>query len=114
MLRVPTFHGSLPLFHLSCTPCRTAGQKADEVWMLEELRGKEVFKWDGKKTIAIFDDEQRLVAVLVPTGRPMVKPGMSDDWPEVIARFEAAIDRLRWTAPCTRKIRYIAVGPTPP
>lgn len=45
----------------------------------------------------------------------MVKPGMSDNWPEVLAAFEAAINRLQRDRTLrAQKIWLIATGPTQP
>lgn len=64
-----------------------------------------------RKTIAIIDDEERIVAVLV--GRPMVKPGMPDDWPEVVAGFEAAINKLQQNCTLRAKDKVHRRGPHP-
>lgn len=42
--------------------------------------------------VAILDDQNRIVAVLL--GRPAGKTGQVDDWPEVVAGLEAAINEL--------------------
>lgn len=42
--------------------------------------------------VTILDDDGRVVAVLV--GRPLKKSGEYDDWPQVVAGLEAAINRL--------------------
>lgn len=51
------------------------------------------------------------MAVLV--GRPMAKPGKPDDWHEVVAGLEAAIDKLQRSCTLTKKDKNHRRGPHP-
>lgn len=70
-----------------------------------------VAHFSPSQPIVILDDEDRIVAVLV--GRPMAKPGKPDDWDDVIAGMEAAIDKLRRSCTLTKKEKKHRRGPHP-
>lgn len=61
--------------------------------------------------IAIIDDADHIVAVLL--GRPMSKPGTVDDWPDVVAGLEAAINELGNAAHFSAEDRDHRRGPLP-
>ncbi|KZP10896.1 hypothetical protein FIBSPDRAFT_962675 [Athelia psychrophila] len=92
-------HGLAPLYLSRVTSTGFTGKrlgslKEKHIWRLDEVEadGMEVFHWDGCTPIAIIDDENRIIAVLL--GRPVAKPGTLDDWPTVVAGLEAAINKL--------------------
>ncbi|KAF7965063.1 hypothetical protein HWV62_698 [Athelia sp. TMB] len=85
----------MPACSTAFTALRLDSLKPGRVWTLRELRrkGYKVYKWDGRKPVAILDDENRIVAVLA--GRPSAKPGQPDDWDAVAVGLERAIAKLR-------------------
>lgn len=64
-----------------------------------------------REPIIILDDEDHIVAV--PVGRPMAKPGKPDDWDEVIAGMEAAIEKLWCSCTLSKKDKKHCRGPHP-
>ncbi|KAF7968786.1 hypothetical protein HWV62_29298 [Athelia sp. TMB] len=125
-LRAPLYTGTpevVPTELMSEThfPVNTTGYSADRVdsihpdslWTPQELEemGFGVLSWDGRKPVTILDDERRVVAVLV--GRPLKKSGNIDDWPEVVAGLEAAINKLEADSTFSAKQSSHRRGPHP-
>ncbi|KAF7974738.1 hypothetical protein HWV62_11419 [Athelia sp. TMB] len=106
-LCAPTYAGApsalaTEMHSVSHLPANQTGYSADcvesirpgRLWTQEELEEMDfgVLHWDGERPVTILDDGGRVVAVLV--GRPLRKPGVQDDWPEVVAGLDAAINQL--------------------
>lgn len=117
-----------PVNSTGYTAQRVESIKVDELWTLDDLKkgGIDVMAWDGwcvakssilkyctygscSKSIAILDQDGRIVAVLV--GRPIVKPGNIDDWHEVVAGLEAAIHKLKLKSNFTKGDKKHRRGP---
>lgn len=112
------------------TTNRIGSIQPDETWTLLRLRDisiEQILAWDGmyvppfitnsrcshtaSTPTGILDDEGRIIAVLA--GRPTKDSGAGDDWAEVIAGLEAAINKLHRRCSFTAKDRDHRRGPHP-